>query len=404
MRLAIVAGLLVVAGTARAGDALTIGHAIELALERSVDLAAAEAQVRAARARFEGARLPFQANPDLDVGAGPRVADGERTTDVELAISQRVELFGQRSARIETSRGDLGAAEAARDAKRAEVAAVARVAFARVLAADQLAAIAEEDAALSRDTAAAAAKRVEFGSGSRLEIHAARVEVGRGAAEAARARQAVEAARSALRLLLGLHAEDTLRLAGDLSRPRGVVPTPAEVVRRATETRADIVAARRELDAATAEARLATLEILPSPRVGFAYAREERADVVRGVLSLEVPVWNRNIAGRGVAAARVTRAQREIDAVERRVRGEALLALARLQNAQRTAEAFDTEVIGAAQESFALTRQAYDAGKLGIVELLLIRRSALEARRGQVEALEQLFEAEAELQRAIGSV
>lgn len=404
MRLAIAAVLLVVASATYAEDALTIDRAVELALERSVEIAGAEADVRAARARLEGARLPFQTNPELDVGAGPRNDGGERTTDVELAISQRVELSGQRSARIDASRGELGAAEATLLAKRAAVAADARIAFARVLAADQLAIIADEEAALAREAAGAAAKRLELGSGSRLELNAARVEVGRAAAEIARARQAVDGARSALRQVLGLPPGDTLPIDGTLSRPGGVLPTPDEVVRWASEKRADLVAARRELDAARAEARLASREVVPSPRLGVGYAREERADVVRGVLSLEVPVWNRNVAERGAAAARVTRAEREMQAAERRVREEALLALARVDGARRAVQSFDADVVGAVEESFALTRQGYESGKLGVLELLLIRRSALDARRGRVEALAALIEAEAELRRATGGV
>ena len=60
--------------------------------------------------------------------------------------------------------------------------------------------------------------------------------------------------------------------------------------------------------------------------------------------------------------------------------------------------------MNAAKESVALTTRAYEAGKIRLVDLLLMRRSALEAWRGEVAALEELAEAEAELLRALGRV
>jgi outer membrane protein TolC len=50
-----------------------------------------------------------------------------------------------------------------------------------------------------------------------------------------------------------------------------------------------------------------------------------------------------------------------------------------------------------------LATRAYEAGKIGLAELLLIRRSAVEARRDHLEALEELADAEAALARAVGS-
>ena len=174
------------------------------------------------------------------------------------------------------------------------------------------------------------------------------------------------------------------------------------MVQRALSTRSDLAAARRGLEAARAEGLLAEREWLPRPRIGARYQREEGSDAILGTLSFDLPVFNRNQAGRGVAAAQTIQAERALEAAERSVRQEVLLAHSRVVAAREAAQAFEGEVVGAAQENLALLATAYQAGKIGLFELLLIRRDAIESQRGYVESLEEERVAEAELGRAVG--
>lgn len=76
------------------------------------------------------------------------------------------------------------------------------------------------------------------------------------------------------------------------------------------------------------------------------------------------------------------------------------LAVARLLAAQA---AVSGDVLAAAQENLALSNVAYAAGKVDFLQLLLVRRDTLEARRGYIETLEVLNDASAQLARAVGS-
>ncbi len=399
---ALVLATLLVAPSAFAADPLDVERAVALALERNVEVAGQATETQAARARLDGARLPLQANPELSISAGPRTRAGESSLDAHLEISQRFEIFGQRGARIDGAQAEVLARDAALSAKRPDVSARVRVAFARVLAAERLAAIAQDEVALSREALVAAAKRMEVGNASRLEVNAARVEVGRAARELALARQAVEAARGDLRLLTGMPAGDPVTVSGELPSA-GSAPVSSEaLVDQAVASRADLAALRGEVEVARAEARLASREPLPSPRVSVSYSREEKADIVLAGVSFDLPFWNRNQAGRGVTTARLTRAERELEAATQRARQEVQLAIARVETSRKAALVYDADLVAATRENLALTTQAYQAGKLGLAEMLLIRRSALDARRGEVEARAGLAEAEAELQRALG--
>ncbi len=392
------------AASAARAEPLTSERAVELALERNPELAAVAADAGAARARLSGAELLLQSNPELSAGAGPRRNGAARSTDLEVSLSQRVEVFGQRGARIDVAQAERDAAEKRLASQRIAVAAEVRSAFARVLAADRLVALAREELAVARDAVRGVERRLELGGISQLEVNAARAEGGRAARAVAVVTRRAAAARAELRTLLGSDAGAPLELAGDLPRPAGAAPLDVDALgRRALESRADLAAARRDLAAAEAEQRVAAREALPVPAIGARYSREEGADIVLGTLTFELPLFNRNHAGRGVASARRARAQAELAAAERRVREDVDLAVARVATAREAAQAFEGEVLAGAEANVTLATRAYEAGKIRLAELLLIRRSAVEARRDHVEALEELAEAEAELARAVGS-
>jgi cobalt-zinc-cadmium efflux system outer membrane protein len=61
-------------------------------------------------------------------------------------------------------------------------------------------------------------------------------------------------------------------------------------------------------------------------------------------------------------------------------------------------------VLEALDENVALVNKGYEAGKIDFLQLILIRRETLEARRDYIEALEELNTAEAELDRVVGVV
>jgi len=401
---AILAAAAVWAGTAAAAEPLTSDRAVEFALERNPELAALAAELGAARARLGGAELPVQSNPEISAGAGPRRHGAAHTADVEVSLSQRIEVFGQRGARIDAARAERDVAEKRLASRRVAVAAEVRSAFARVLAADRLVALAREDLAVARDAVRAVERRFDLGGTTQLDVNAARVEGGRTARAVAVATRRAAAARAELRTILGSEPGATLELTGELPRPAGATPLDGDALgRRALESRADLAAARRELAAAEAEQRFAAREALPVPAIGARYSREEGADIVLGTLTFDLPVFNRNQAGRGVASARRARAQAELAAAERRVREDVFLAVVRVDTAREAALAFEGDALSGAEANVTLATRAYEAGKIGLAELLLIRRSAVEARRDHLEALEELADAEAALARAVGS-
>lgn len=401
--------LLVLPFGARAARPLTLDEALSLALERNASILSLQTEVAAAGARLGGASLLLQSNPEVEGAAGPRSAPDGRSTDYSIGVSQRVEIFGQRGARIDAASALLGSAEARLATRRVEVAAEVRERFARTLAARDRAKITAEAYELAQQALAAAEAREQAGAASRIEVNAARATLGRAARERSEAAQRVVAARSALVILLGIDPAESIEPSGELTiEPDARIEGIETLVERALAGRPELRSARLEVDAARAERRLAGREALPSPRLGISYSEEGdsngSARITQGVLAFDLPLFNRNQAGRGVAAARVTQSERALEALTRLVRSEVEVAANRVAAARAAAEAFAGGLLGALEENMQLVNEAYRAGKVDFFQLLVIRRETLEARNGYVDALEELQAAKAELSRALGSV
>ena len=389
---------------ARGAERVGVEQAVEVALQRNAGLAVLAADVASARARLEGASLVLQDNPELDVAAGPRRSGGSTTTDIAVGISQRLEIFGQRGIRRDVAKQLVAAAEAQLEMRRVQVAAEVRTTFFRALAAGEQAKLAEEVLELAEEAIRAAEARARSGAASQMEVNAARIALGRAVRDRAEADRRRNTAVGELIVLLGLDAREPFTLAGQLTPDAGTPPDGEVILKKAIEQRPDLLAAKRDLEAARAESRLAGRAALPSPRLGVSYADEGDERVVHGGVAIDIPVFQRNQAARGVADARSRLAERAVEALERSIRAEVMVALERQRTAAAAAQGFGGATVASLAENLQLVNEAYRAGKVNLFELLVIRREALDARTAYLSALEDLAAAKAELTRVTGSI
>lgn len=403
-RPAVVVLLLVVAVTA-AGEPLTLDKAYELAASRNLELQLRAGDVEAAQARSDGASVLLSSNPNVMASLGPRSSTAGRSLDYGVQLMQQVEVAGQRSARVDAAEAGEASANAQLRATGARLRAEVRTGFGRALAADQRVMLAKEAQALAQQGLNAADERFRAGAAALLEVNTARVELGRVTRALAESIRARSVAYGELRLALGLPGEDELVLSGELSaEDLQALPDESVLLARALASRFELEQARRNDDAAGAQARLASRDWLPSPRLGVSYNHEQesQATIVQGVLAFDLPLFNRNQGPRGEASARAKQAKLAITATERAVAQEVRAALARAIAARSAAEGYRGDVVKAMQENMDLVNDSYRAGKIDFLQLIVIRGKALDARREFIDVLEELSSAHAELELAIG--
>ncbi|MHB8877159.1 MAG: TolC family protein [Myxococcaceae bacterium] len=390
-------------GTPAVAGSLDMKGAQALALRENAEVRAAQAEVEAAKARLEGAgELPL-GNPELSLAAGSRWRPALRTDELNLELSVPIEVAGQRGWRMSAATAALEAAKARLATREGVVASEVRQAFGSALAAAGEARLADEASGVAKEALFAAGERHRAGETSLIEVNLARIELGRANRDRSAAAHQVRAAYAGLKALLAMPPETALELQGTLEELQRTAAPPDGLVERANARRPELAAARAELEAALSEQRLATREVFPTPRLGAIYAQEEGAQIVQGTLSFDLPLFRRNQAARGEGSAKVLQARLALEEQERKVRQEVQLALSRRQAAQEAAETFSEEVVKAATSNLELATQGYRAGQLDFQQLLFIRGEALETRRGQLEALQELNAANAELLRAVGA-
>lgn len=374
---------------------LTLEQALAEAEARSPAITAARAAVEAAQGRLRQAGV--RPNPELSVevenfaGSGPYSGfDGTETT---VAINQRLDIGGRRSARVAQGRAELAAAELQLGLAQADLALSVREQFATAVAARERLRLALDNQSRARELARIAGELVETGREPPLRALRARAAAAQADAALRAAQAEEEASRRTLASLFGIDTPPTA-VTGGVG-----VPPPAEIDPAQT---LDVRLA--EAERLTAEARLrgeiANRRLDPAVGVGVRRIEETGDRAFVAGLSVPLPLFDQNRGN--VAAARA-----EVRAAEARRAGALATAGARVRNASANLAAADARVaalegaaIPEAGEALRLAQLAYQAGRLSLLELLDAQEAFAAAQSDLIEARQARAQAAAALARA----
>jgi outer membrane protein, heavy metal efflux system len=384
------------------GRPITLTEALAAA-DRSPALLAASAQVDEARGTLEQAgKYPY--NPVIGVAGGPASGGGRSTVyDFEFSLSQGLELGGKRGARSRSAAAERDAAAerlaATRHALRVEV----RRAFQLALVVQQRVGVTTENEVAARQFQDAARERLQLGAATQTEVNVAVAGFGRAIALTKTAERELLLARQAL--------GDALGSAGLELEPTGATPTfpsaPASEDRLVVESlgaRRDLAAVDRVQVARAADVDLANAQAVPDPELTVAWARSavEDSNAVIVGLRIELPLWNRNQGNRNAARAVRSRATIEAQALRLGIEREVRAASRRYRTATDAVAAFDQQVVGTLGENLELARDSLAAGKLGLLELNIVRRDLVESQLIYLDSIAEAVESRSALERAIG--
>lgn len=381
-------------------EGLDRARVIALARTHAPAVAAAVARVGESRALHVGARTPAPDNPDLTLRAGPRVTpQGETLVDFNVALTWPFDLSGARSART-------GFANAATEAAEAEVADAQRIAagealdlFIRALAATERVRLTTERAALDETLVRSARTRRDAGGGSDLDLALATILHAESVARTRAALGERESILSLLRTQLGLASEASLDVTGGLE----VDDAPSlEALLAQLPRRPDLVHDALVVQAARADARLQARLGVPLPRLSFQGGRENEY-FVQGGVEIPLPVYQRNQTGTAVATARVATREAERAAALARAAADLRSAYASYLGA-REAFAALRNADSAVDLAERLATRAYELGQRDLASVVVVRRTAAEARATRLDARLALARARLAVDVATGVV
>ncbi len=398
LRAALLAGALCLSGAAVHAEPISLSQAMEQGAAQSPRITQAKALAEAAEARARQAGV--SPNPELSLEvenfAGSGVFQGLRSTEATLALSQRIELGGKRSARVAVAEAERDFAFLTYKAALADLDRDIRVAHAELRADEDRAVLARSNVSAAEELARTARLLVDAGRDPPLRQLRAEATLAEARAEQARTFAELLTARRLLATLIGSEdAELSATFSEEAPPPNGPVEAPTLNEQLAIAQRG----------AAQARIRLARANAVPDVTASggvrrFAEGRETA--LVVGV-SIALPFRDRNRgnieAAQSESLAAESAAQlARIDANRERQDARILLGAAEVRY-----EALAGPGISQAEEALRLARIGYNAGKFSLLELLdaqnaltAAKLNLIQARLDRANALAALIRANAQ--------
>lgn len=372
-------------------SSLTLEEALQRGRQSAPAVVAARMRIDEARGRAAGAVLRLTTNPTLDVEAGRRSGETS-STDYGVAVGQDLGLPQRRRARVDAASAFVAQEEQrARDVERQALLGIATT-FLRALEARERAGVATSAEQLAGEALRIAERRYAAGDVAQLDVNLARTAVARAGAETRAAQASLAGHVVQLQILLGM--TEPVTVDGSLR--------DALVTADLAPDRADLRVLDAEIAEGEAEQRLARTLRWPDFGVRASYAREEGDRIVLGGIGVTLPVFQRGQEAAAVAGARLTRLRAEREALARTIDAEVRGAAASVEALRAVASDYERTVLPLVDENERLALESYDVGQIGLGDLLLVRREALDARRSLIDQLIETRLAEVELRAKAG--
>jgi outer membrane protein, heavy metal efflux system len=381
IRRLLLAGTLLFSSGPLWAEPVTLPDALRQGLESSPRVSQAKAKADAAEARARQAGV--SPNPELSLEvenfAGSGAFQGLRSTETTLALSQRIELGGKRSARVEVARAERDFAFLSYKSALVDLDRDIRNAHANLRSTEDRAVLARDNVTASDELLRTAKVLVEVGRDPPLRELRAEAQLAEAKAEQARTFGELLVARQLLATLIG--SAD-----GELTATIMSEDAPLTLPRD-TET-LDVQLAFAERGAALARVRLARADAVPdiTGSAGVRRFGEGRETAFVAGISIPLPVRDRNRGNIDAAqsdslAAESGLALARLDASRARYEARMLLGAAEMRY-----EALAGPGIAQAEEALRLARLGYNAGKFSLLELLDAQSTLTQAKLNLIEA------------------
>jgi outer membrane protein, heavy metal efflux system len=394
--------------------AVTVDELVARALAESPDLNAARAELEAARGRVTQAGL--RPNPMLDL-SGQKALSPDN--NLMVGVTLPLDLNGRKAGRVAVAERELAMKRAGVADRERRLRAEIRMKAGEGFAAHRNLAFTDELLQANRAALFVVEARAREGAVPPLEASLLLVEVNRLEATRRLLESRAEILALQLRALVGLPPEAPLALRGDLAA-FPVVLDPGQAASRAVALRPDLEMAR--LDIALAQARIEkeTAEGRWDASVSLGYQRQDFGYPLNGLTStgatrpiqdvfhyfgggimVTLPVRNRNQGNVAAAHADLQAAERRLEFATLIVGQEVAAALTQYDAAQRALELYTRGVRAVAQQNLQTVRQAYQLGRIPLLEVIAEQRRLIDVETGYTDSLKQVYDAAVEIERAV---
>lgn len=380
-----------VAGT----HALTLSAAMDRALAANPTIAAARLRGPIDRAGLALARERL--NPDVSVEIS------KESPKQAFGFGVPLELGGKRAKRMAVSEATIRAGEADIASIIAQVRNDVRRAYYDVLVADARLLLMDEmrDIAVRvRDTAQ---QRFDAGSAPRLEVLQAQLTLASAQNEATAAQGNAAASRAQLNALLGQPLDTVATLSTPVGSGAPLTTDAAIILAQTSST--DLIALDRQIETQRARIALAQAlrvpDVVPTATLTHA-AQPEFTYGWRAGVAVTLPVFTSHRAGVVVEQTTLDQLTAQRQSMLVRITGAVTAAEVTVQAQRQLYVRYRDEIIPQALQVEQLAQDAYQLGQTGIATLLPALQATRDVRLRALDAVSQLQNALADLERAMG--
>ena len=375
----------------------TLDAALQAARESNPTLRQAEVGVKAARARAQQAGL----YPNPTVGySGDEIRGGEIGGGKQgFFVEQRIVTAGKLSRAREVMNKDTKLAEIEAEEQKVRVETAVKMAFYRVLAAQEMADARADLARIARETVESERRLQNTGQGDETEVLAAEVEAQRMQLSERKMENTLREEWRSLATVIGQPELQMQTVAGDLENGWPALDELQTVENVATQSPAVRIASTGGEHAEAALA-LAKREKIPdiTAQVGLEYNHELLNGVPFSIgwqgnaeLAVELPIFNRNQGNIGAAREDILRAGAEKQRVMLTLRERAAAMVEQYANARLTATQYRDGILPLAKKSYSLMSDRYGEMLAAYPRVLESKRKLFELQTEYIGALEGLW-------------
>ncbi|MBU5637335.1 TolC family protein [Geomonas sp. Red69] len=377
---------------------LSLHQAVEAALNNNPDLVSLRKEAGILDAA--SVRAGVLPNPTLEVEAATGALTGSSDdSNLSLGISQEFLLGDKRPKRRAVVERDLAAYRwQVADRERALKEQV-QGAFCDVLLAQERLGLARRSIDLNRQLLQVAEDRLAAGDIPELEMYLVKVELTRSEGSLIELQRGLLDSKSKLFSFLALGPGLSPALSGTLDGKEVQARGVAELKQFALQSRPDLKALQAALGKTDAEIALAEAEGIPNLTAGIAVSRDTSSMEIGGVegketsytigvkLSMPIPLFDRNQAGRQEARARRSSAEIRLQGAAASAEREVESAHASLVNAEKVLSLYRSDILRQLDENLKLTQEAYRLGEVGILAVIEEQKKYFEVSDSYLAAL-----------------
>jgi len=370
---------------------LTLEHALQIALERNLELKAKSEELGIAEGRVIKSDIFLQNNPELEADmANKRLKKPEEGFNKNLfqpgvSLSQEFEIGGQPGYRREAAqRNHKKVTFEVSDFSRTLRFRITEL-FLKLLNGKAKITQAEQIVNLKNRLYEASKGRLAAGDIPAVQLAIAEFELNRAKSELISLQREYEELLSRLRTDIVLE-EENVEPVGDLTRAP-LAASLDQLLKSALEKRPDLAALDQEKKVTEAEELLTRAERIPNIKFGMFYEKDDKDNIVGGRVSIPLPFFDRKQGELREALSRKRIAN--LNYIQRRqaLEKEVRAAFTRFKLAERDVSYYPEGAMKRFDESLELYQRAYQERAVDLADAILFQNQVIEARLKFIDTL-----------------